>query len=151
MIDDPNKSELHEAPDLRRIPKVDPFVTPIGFFETFPHRVQAEVVLRTRSRSTPILVRRVMAVGFLVLILVAAFLWQRNERIAPAPILAGPAIQEDDLLDEELLWLDEEELYRELASSQDIPIQPGNGFTHEELGAYLEYSDLPLIVIAEQP
>ncbi len=151
MIDDTDKSELHEAPDLGGIPKVDPFVTPIGFFETFPHRVQAEVVARTRSRSLPKLVRRVMAVGFLALILVAAFLWQRNERNAPAPILAGSHIQEDDLLGEDLLWLDEEELYRELASSQEIAIQPGNGFTQEELGAYLEYSDLPLIVIAEQP
>lgn len=41
---------MSEAPLLRSIPKVDPFAVPEGFFEQFPHQVQA-IVAKKKAAS----------------------------------------------------------------------------------------------------
>lgn len=59
------------APMLADLPRHDPFVVPAGFFDQFPHRVQARAVTPTRPKAGAWLRRGAIAVPAMALVLVA--------------------------------------------------------------------------------
>lgn len=147
-----NEDPIREAPNLSAIPKMDPFVVPEGFFEHFPHRVQARIVQRCGNERWRPILWPALAASTLILILLSIQLVDQQGQDTGSPALADEAILHGvGPAEEDLLWLEEEDLYSELAWSEDVAIRPGEGFSQDELGAYLMYADIPLSMIAETP
>ncbi|MFZ1692091.1 MAG: hypothetical protein WAT74_02745 [Flavobacteriales bacterium] len=129
---------LSEAPLLRSIPKVDPFVVPEGFFEQFPHQVQAAIAKKKAASwwsrllpSTPAF--RVAWASAAVL--VAALAWF-NRPSAPETAPESPLASSDDewvLVDNDLL--------AELAAESNRPPGVQHDLTADELADYLMASN----------
>ena len=143
-------NELSEAPQLRAIPKVDPFVVPEGFFERFPQQVKAEA---TRERMPWALfgppLRLARLAGVLTLVAVAVLAWKNwSTPVDMRTAMTEPTLETDLLAMEEL---SSDQLYS-LMAEDPAP------FTHvdpelgaDQLIAYLEEEDLPLDILVEEP
>lgn len=144
---------LEDAPLLRSIPRTDPFVVPEGFFEQFPHRVQAAVTrppsLRTRLSDVWAALHpaiRVAGLGLALVLVALPFLMDRRSDIddAIAEVPTGKMDAVDALLD------DDEALLAALAVDEDAFSAVGQGISDEELAAFVEQQELPLEFIAEE-
>jgi len=136
----PEIDPLSEAPLLRSIPKVDPFVVPEGFFDRFPHQVQRTIVEQNaeawwkRLLPTSLIPRAAWALGAT---LVAAVVW------------FTPPHAQEQAVDQDLArveWdpesaLDDRYLLAEL--SIDAAHAPGvqHDLSADELAAYLYAQD----------
>lgn len=137
------------APTLASLPKVDPFMVPEGFFERFPHQVQARV---TRSRPTPGLASWVKRLAFalpVVAALVGAWwVFRGDDAELQAVAVVIPAASVDDL---ELL--DHPEAFAELAEENAaVEALPATSLelNDEELAVWLENESTdPSELIAE--
>ena len=122
------------APTLMGLPKRDPFAVPDGFFDRFPHAVQARVT----TRPAPVIVwLRRAAIALPVLALLALGAWWLNRREPGTADLAvevpAPASEED------LYLLAGDDLYVELALSEDLDAPaPDLELSAEELALYYE-------------
>ena len=142
--------ELKDAPRLRSIPKVDPFVVPSGFFETFPHAAQERVRGSDRSIvSEPLRgawVRPALLFGTLSL-LVGLFLLRPSGKHTEHMVSVGQDWSENDLLH---TGIDPELLYTELDTTMDlmdVVELPEDGAA---VLAYLEGEDLSLDLLIEE-
>ena len=147
--------ELKDAPMLRSIPKVDPFVVPDGFFDRFPHQVQARVAQRTslverigtwlRSFSWPVQLAGIATIALLI----AGPLYFV---LRPASITEGNGVATIDVAPNELdpYTLDETDLYTAIDDAPALMAAVGDGFTPDEMAAYLEHEELPLDLLIEE-
>jgi len=100
------------APRLHGLPKADPFTVPDGFFERFPHQVQAAIA-EGRSTNAPAWTwwkRAAFALPVLAILATGAMLLLREN--TPAPV----AVEVTPLPDSELVLLDDATL---LAAIED--------------------------------
>jgi hypothetical protein len=77
-------NELRQAaPRLANIRKEDPFRVPDGFFERFPHRVQALAVAKRTPRSTVWMKRLAIALPLVATVVVCTHLLRRETSTTP--------------------------------------------------------------------
>jgi len=129
---------LSEAPLLRSIPKVDPFVVPEGFFEQFPHQVQAAVAKKQAASWWSKLLPTTPAFRVAwasAAVLVAALAWfnrpSANGTTAELPMAGSD--YEWDLTDHDLL--------AELAAESNQAPGIQHDLTADELADYLMASN----------
>ena len=135
MEDHHEQEELERlAPTLMGLPKRDPFAVPDGFFDRFPHAVQARVT----SRPAPVVrwLRR-SAIALPVLALLALGAWWSTR---PEPGTADLAVEvHAPASEEDLYLLAGDDLYAELALSEDLEAPaPDLELSAEELALYYE-------------
>ena len=151
-MEQPNTSdELKEAPILLSARGRDPFIVPDGYFDHLPHRVRSRLgATESRSRWSSAW-RPAIAVASLganlALLIVRENTPYRGDHTAPLAIEGTGALAVDELLD----LVDPDDLYAELATHEATWPKPGNGFTPEELAAYLDHAELPLDLLTEMP
>ena len=138
-----DKHELkHLAPTLHGLPKCDPFTVPDGFFERFPHAVQATV---TAERPTPGIAWRWWIRTAIALPLVAAVGLAIRVLLPDDGLIGTEAMTVTPLSDGELDALDDAEI---LAAFEDV--ETGE-LTTEDLGAVaLQLNDNELLAYLEQ-
>ncbi|MBK8497963.1 MAG: hypothetical protein IPL52_03890 [Flavobacteriales bacterium] len=147
--------ELKDAPFLRSLPKVDPFVAPDGFFDRFPSTVQARIAMRPSAmvvlrewmaRST--VAARFAGIAAVVAVIVTAFYFTlRQGPTSESTVVAELAIAPTEI---DLDAMDESDLYVLLDEAPEPFSQAVDGLSHEELAAYLEHEELPLDLLIEQ-
>ncbi len=123
---DDNEELERSAPFLAGLPKADPFVMPDGFFERFPHAVQAAI---TDERPAAVVLWpwwKRMAVALPIIAAVGLGIWILTLQNGPAAI---EAVAVTPLTDVELDALDDGEL---LAAFDDAEEE---NLTAEDLGA----------------
>lgn len=124
------------APTLMGLPKSDPFVAPEGFFDRFPHEVQALVTARAKRPLSTWWKRAAIALPLLALVV-----WGVEQIVrTDVPIVATVPAHVPALSDEELDALDPHELFAGLEESELAP--------WDSIG--LDLSDAELIAYAEQ-
>lgn len=146
--------ELKDAPTLRALPKVDPFVVPEGFFERFPHQVQAKTGARRTSSSgligwildRPLALRVAGITAILALISSAIFFALRQDVVVPVQVaeitIAPNEIDVDEFADDDLFAV--------LENEEEPFATAGDGLTQDEMAAYLENEELPLDLLIEE-
>lgn len=129
---------LSEAPLLRSIPKVDPFVVPEGFFEQFPHQVQAAIAKKKAASwwskllpTTPAF--RVAWASAAVLIAALAWFNRPSAIGSTAELPMASSDYEWDLTDHDLL--------AELAAESNQSPGVQHDLTADELADYLMASN----------
>lgn len=141
--------ELTNAPLLRSIPKVDPFVAPDGFFERFPHQVQASIAKGERRPSLGNWLAWRWRYAAIPALVAALVIMLSQDRGTP-----GTAPSESEAFagyDEEVLFLtaDEHELFA-LQEHAPLPFQELAADWHaDELASYLHAQELPLDLLIE--
>lgn len=147
-----NNDELRDAPTLRGIPKVDPFVVPDGFFDRFPQQMQqriaAEQARRARwSMGLPMWTVK-PAFGALALVAVVVLAWalwpSTDPAIAPTQLAAYET--PDHLTDD----LEAEDIYAALSADDPLLAEADLGLTNEELAEYIDREELPLDLLMEE-
>lgn len=135
--------ELHDAPLLRQLRGSAPIPAPDGFFEGFPQRME-EAVRREERRT---IVRRLVPWAALAAAAALAVLWTLrtpsgiDASTHPPVADALEALAPDDQ-DAWEYWFFDRGLLADLALPDGASaIEPGAGFTVEELSAYLESSE----------
>lgn len=129
---------LSDAPLLRSIPKVAPFAAPEGFFEQFPHQVQAAIAKKKAASwwSTLLPTTPAFRVAWgSAAVLVAALAWFNR----PSATEAAP---ESSLASFDNEWmLADHELLAELAAESNQAPGVQHDLSAEELADYLMASD----------
>lgn len=150
MVPADSPDDLKDAPFLRSIPKQDPFVVPEGFFERFPHIVQAKIVHEQRNVLRGFWSSfAVPAISFGAAAVLLLVWW-----MAPVPVseLSGTVPELDEHAELAVLDLTESDLLYALLDSAATPMGTVDlQMDTEELIAYLENEDLPLEYLIEQP
>lgn len=143
-----DKDELNRlAPRLHGLPKADPFRVPDGFFERFPHEVQAAVVQRTRRNGPAWNWWTRFAVALPIIALLGAAAWWTLRSSEPGQAVAfDPARLTSDprIMDE---W-DESELLAFIEESPDATHDLGSvdmNLDEDVLLTYLENENADLI------
>jgi len=146
-----NNDELRSAPNLRAIPKADPFVVPDGFFERFPHLVQQRIV-EDRARSanwswnlSGWLRPAIGALALLAVVALAWVLWPKAEGDVLDQQLASYGTP-DHVSDE----LDAEDVYTALSTNDPLLAEVDLTMTDAELAEYVEQEELPLDLLIEE-
>lgn len=142
---------LSEAPLLRSIPKADPFVVPDGFFDHFPHQVQAAVAKSNTGyrswfpwRSPASWPARLVGVlGSAALALTIAGLWYFSSSPPSPEAVATYDLQLEQNGLDEIDW-DDESILALIESEPSALPAAGHGFTDDELEAFLLNTELPL-------
>ena len=146
--------ELRDAPTLRAMPKVDPFVVPEGFFDRFPHQVQARIATPEGSfaRLWRTLTEASMALqlaGITAVVAIVAGVVLINLPNTPDPITDMTQLTVDPTeisVDD----LDDADVYAMLDDAPDLMADVGPDLTTEEMAAYLENENLPLDLLIEE-
>ena len=141
--------ELKDAPLLRSIPKHDPFIVPDGFFDHFPHAVQAMIVEQQRTIAKPWWSRLAIPTISFGLIALLVLVWWMIPTNQPELNTSVPELDEQT----EFAVLDEtdSDLLYALFDTSTTPM--GNvdlQLETEELIAYLDNENLPLDFLIEQ-
>jgi hypothetical protein len=128
------------APTLFSLPKVDPFVLPDGFFERFPHEVQARIV---ESKKVPWLGNwaKRLSIALPVLVIAAGGLWWMQHQPLQANVGEVAAATLTPLSDDELDGLDDSDLLalvEETSATADDLGAVDLNLDETELIAYLE-------------
>lgn len=145
MAQDPH--ELNDAPLLQQLRGSDPFVVPEGFFERFPHQVQAAATQQSRpvnSRGT--IYWLFWPAGVVVAMLAVLFIWGQLGPEQTGTTLAQNSIVPYDVELEELdhptdLLLDEE---GPTLAEVHLPV------TDDELLGYIAYEEIALDLLIEE-
>lgn len=146
--------ELRDAPILRGLSKDDPFAVPDGFFDRFPHAMQAHIahreaggVTRTTAWWSALLLPRSIAAMAMIsaLVLVAWQIWPTTEE--PAVLAETAAIEP-----EELPWtaVNSDMLYETLGEEGFSSVPMDLPTDTDVLFAYLENEDLDLDLLTEE-
>lgn len=148
-----DNDELKDAPFLRSLPKADPFEVPDGFFDRFPHQVQATVTAQRAAASrgwsfgTSIALRIAGVTAIVALIATASFFFMRAEagtdEIAATEITIAPNEIDLDMMDDQ-------DLFAMIDDSPELISEAGEGLNHDEMAAYLENEELPLDLLIEE-
>ncbi len=137
------------APTLASLPKADPFVVPEGFFERFPHQVQAQVTKPPASPWLPVWAKR-LALALPLTAAVAGAWWLLHAEDAPVPQVA---VEIPEAGIDELELLDAPEAFTELAEEHaTLNVLPATSLdlNDEELAVWLENESTdPSELIAE--
>lgn len=137
--------ENHElkriAPTLFAMERRDPFAAPEGFFERFPHDVQAAIVARNTRRGWqvwPLFVRRI-AVALPMLALLAGAWWYIARITQPvvADLSTTPSI-------DELSWSEEHDLLASLEEELEAMPAADLDLSEQELAAYVDNQGIDL-------
>lgn len=147
-----NNDELRDAPTLRSIPKVDPFVVPDGFFDSFPQlmqqRIADEHARKARwSLSLPEWVVK-PAFGVLAMAAVAALVWTCWPAADPVtePVQLSAYETPEHVTDD----LEADDIYAALSANDPLLAEADLAFTDEELAEYIEREELPLDLLIEE-
>ena len=161
-VQDPNAmearheyDELKDAPTLRSIPKVAPFVVPDGFFEQFPHALQARIVQRRSpwarfnqwigDLSIPL---RIAGATAVVAVIASAFFFALSSvPKVDEPLVAEITIAPTDL---DIADVDEAELLAMMDDDAALLGDASASFSADEMAAYLENEELPLDLLIEE-
>jgi hypothetical protein len=134
------------APTLHSLPKADPFVVPDGFFERFPHQVQAAIVERAQEQRPAWNRWKRMAIALPIIALLGLGGWwlQRPSSVEP-PV----AFSRDDLPGDPAVMddVDEAELLAFIEESHNASADLGAvelRLDENELLAYLETENADL-------
>lgn len=144
-----NNDELERiAPTLHRLQGRDPFMVPDGFFDRFPHEVQAAIVAREQLRgwaALPLLARR-LAIALAVAAVLAGGWWIRNNKpgTAIAQLSTTPCL-------DDLNWSEEHELLASL--EEDLPTMEAADIrlTDDEIAAYITHENIDLTDLLTEP
>ena len=139
-----NEELNRDAPFLASLPKVDPFVVPDGFFDRFPHQVQAAI---TAQQTTPAAAwpwwKRV-SIALPIIALVSLGTWMLSRPYAQVELSAATVTP---LSDVELDAMDDQELLAAFDEEEEQDIAPDDlgevviDLNDDELLAYLENED----------
>lgn len=139
----------HHAPTLAGLPARDPFVVSEGFFDRFPHEVQAVIAARAShgsARYGALWLRRAALALPLIAILIMAWWSIRTEpgttelAVISAPSVEGlSALEERDLL----ALLSDEDLNAMGTVAIDLD--------EDEMAAYVEHEGLDLTDYVTEP
>lgn len=145
MHPDPH-DELREAPVLRSIPKVDPFLVPDGFFERFPHAVQERVATKRRPSVLGGLLRpAIAACSLLAVVIITWVLWPKPA--SELPQIAVSTYETPEHVSDEL---EAEELFTALSTDEPLLAEVDVNLTDAELADYIEQEELPLDLLIEE-
>ena len=143
--------ELDEAPILRSLRRETPFVTPPGFFDELPARVQQRILADVRPSSVALLWSRlrIPAAAMLALGLVAAIVWWPRSGTVGTP---DAMVAEVELVGDELdrADLDDHDLMAAYGEAPELYSEVGHGLGSDELTAYLLNEDLSLDQLIEE-
>lgn len=140
----------HLAPTLHGLKRTDPFTVPDGFFERFPHQVQAAIVERKRSSAPAWTWWMRAAIALPVVALAVTGLWMLRTQ---QPDATAQPVAVTPLTDRELDALDDAEVLAAFDLSRT------NELTDEDLGAvdlqlnedellaYLENEDITDLIV----
>lgn len=150
-------NDRHENEELERIAPTlsareprDPFVVPEGFFDRFPHEVQAAIAARARRRGwagLPVPVRRLAFALPLIALLVGTW-WYFNTEGDSTPIAelsTTPSLEELSWSDQEYLLASLEEEGFATAAFTDVEL------TEAELAAYLMHENVDITELITEP
>ncbi len=152
MLSDNDTDDLGNAPLLKSIPKLDPFVVPDGFFDRFPHQVQARIAHTDQRTSSSLWLRLSRApalIGSLGTLLLVGLVWWAWPTEGPDPVAIIPETSlESDLtvLDE----LDDNQLYALWEGNAPPLSEIDLQLDTDDLIAYLENEELPYYLLAEE-
>jgi len=148
-MEDPRRNdELKDAPLLRSVPKADPFTVPDGFFERFPHSVQARATARgTGGLRWPRWARR--AAWALPAMLLAAVVWWAVEGSRAPQDANGSAENQTGKHFPWDLWDDDDEVWAALYEG-DGTYLPDMGLGEHELAAYVEHENLDAYLLTDE-
>lgn len=139
-----NEELKRDAPFLAGLPKEDPFVVPDGFFERFPHQVQAAITSRHTAPTYAWSWWKRLAIALPILVVVCLGAWMFTSGNGPD----GPtAVAITPLTDNELDAIDDNEIFAAFdeADASDITSEDLGDvalrLNDEELLAYLENED----------
>ena len=144
-----NEDLEHLAPNLARIPKMDPFHMEEGFFERFPHQVQALVAHEKRGAWPSVWVGRAAFTLPLIALLIGGWWFFR-----PLPQLppADQVATTESLSTAELYMLEEDGLLADLAP-EELPEHAASSeapaLEADELAAYYELTGTDLTDLIE--
>lgn len=147
--------DLKDAPTLRSIPKVDPFVVPEGFFDRFPQKVQEKIAagggkvinLNERRAQQRLYFRIAAAAAMVALVATLALNFLQTDDTAVDGAMAQITVTPSEL---DLDALDDHDLFALLGSDDEPFAQPADGLSSEEMAAYLEHEELPLDLLIEE-
>jgi hypothetical protein len=142
-----NDDWKRDAPHLAGLPKADPFSVPDGFFDRFPHQVQAAIVAQeqTTTSAQPWWKRLSIALPIVALMGLAVWMLMRD-----TPVAEVPAVAVTPLTDGELDAMDDHELLAAFDETDAEEITPEDlggvviDLNDDELLAYLEHEDTDL-------
>lgn len=137
------------APTLASLHKADPFVVPEGFFERFPHQVQARVAKPAPTALLPVWMKR-LALALPLAAALAGAWWLLRAKEAPAPEVA---VEIPEAGIDELELLEHPEAFAALAE-EGAPLEAlaptSVDLTDDELAVWLENESTdPSELIAE--
>lgn len=143
--------DLDEAPILRSLRREEPFMTPPGFFEELPARVQQRILAEVRPSTVALWWSRlrIPAATMLALVLVAAIVWWPRSGTLETPdaLIADMELQGSEL---DRLELDDHDLMAAYGEDPDLYSEVGHGLGSDELTAYLLNEDLSLDQLIEE-
>ena len=145
--------ELKDASFLRSLPKADPFVVPEGFFERFPHQVQAQVGASKNSLFIEWIARTSLALrvagitAVLALVTATAFLLLREGPVAQEAFAAGITVSPNEL---DLDIINEHDLFAMIDDAPELMSEAGEGLSSDEMAAYLENEEIPFDLLIEE-
>ena len=146
--------ELKDAPTLRAMPKVDPFVVPEGFFERFPQQVQARIakpqgsfarLWRVFTEAPPAL--RLAGITAVVALVAGVVYFNLTNAPEQAPTIAQINVEPNEI---DLDAIDDADLFAMIDEEPEPMTQVGADLSTEEMEAYLENENLPLDLLIEE-
>ena len=133
-----------DAPFLAGLPKVDPFVAPDGFFERFPHQVQAAITAQRPAAEPAWAWWKRLSVALPIIALCGLAAWMLARGSAQVEL---PAVAVTPLTDGELDAIDDNEIFAAFdeddandMTAEDLG-EVGLQLNDDELLAYLENED----------
>lgn len=146
--------EPEDAPTLKALPKVDPFVVPEDFFERFPHVVQARIAGQPNAQGrsarwmgrVPLPVRWIGAAVMLASFVGAVVLAVRDDGSTATSLASGaaiPSIGTDQV--------DEADLLAMIEDAPTLMAEVVKDLSVDEMAAYLAHENIPLDLLIEEP
>ena len=143
---DDNDELKRIAPTLHGLPKADPFVVPDGFFDRFPHQVQAAIVAGTRVH-TPVWncwKRMAIALPVIALIGLGAWWFRSAPIIEPAVAFSADSLPSDPTMIDDLEETDLVAFIEETDNANTDLGAVDMRLDEDELLAYLETENADL-------
>lgn len=139
-----NEELERDAPFLAGLPKADPFVVPDGFFDRFPHQVQAAITAQQTTLAAAWPWWKRVSIALPIIALVSLGTWMLSRPDAQVELSAATVTP---LSDVELDAMDDQELLAAFDEEEEQDIAPDDlgevviDLNDDELLAYLENED----------